>query len=482
VIDTQTSDSPGWWMARLARKLRDRQRHYQRLQCYAEGNPPLPVGAESCKEAYRAFQKKSRTNFAELIVEAMLDRMSLRAVRTAVENDNDGDTVAMRYVRRNQLHVGLKDTFEWMLTFGRSYMSVGSVEDSIGAPLIKAEDPRQTITAVDPVTGVTRAAFKLFHDDVEDRDLAYLWLPGELHVATRPRRSLKAHVPLFSPGAYTFDDDLGGDWQDKVVPVVEFVNRNAVGEFERHTDVLDRINHMLLQRLVVATFQAFRQRAIKVENAEDMPDRDPETGELIDYNDIFAADPGALWKLPKGADLWESAQTDLTPLLTGVKDDVLHLAAVTRTPLTMFTPDAATQTAEGAQLQREGLVFKVEDREGRATPPLAQVFSLAFTFDPDNRYADVDGARTDRADTDRIGIDWMPADRYSLAERASAATQAESAGIPWETRATDIWQFPPDQVQRMKAQRLDDVLFTQATTVDTPPAEPTPTPPADGGQ
>jgi hypothetical protein len=43
-----------------------------------DGNPPLPVGAEQCRGHYQAFQKKARTNFADLIVEAMLDRMALR--------------------------------------------------------------------------------------------------------------------------------------------------------------------------------------------------------------------------------------------------------------------------------------------------------------------------------------------------------------------------------------------------------------------
>jgi hypothetical protein len=481
IPDTQIPESPGWWMQRLARKLQGRQRHYKVIGSYAEGNPPLPIGAEKCREAYRAFQKKSRTNFAALIVEAMLDRMSLRAVRTAVEQDTDGDTVAMRYMRRNQLDVGLKDAFDWMFTFGRSFVSVGRIEPSLGVPLIKAEDPRQTITAVDPVTGQTRAAFKLFHDDVQDRDLAYLWLPGELHVAERPRRAAGGPL-IYAPGSFSWDEELSAGWDDQRVPVVELLNRHGVGEYERHLDVLDRINHMILQRMVIATFQAFRQRAMKGVTPENMPDKDPETGEAIDYDAIFAADPGAFWQLPEGIDMWESQPVDLTPILGAVKDDVLHLAATTRTPLTMFTPDAATQTAEGAQLQREGLVFKVEDRENRAGSPLAEVFSLAFAFDPDNRYADVGNERRDRADIDRIGIDWMPPDRFSLAERASAATQAKAADVPWETRATDIWQFKPDQVERMKAQRMDDLVFDVAANVDQGTPEPTPTPGATGGQ
>lgn len=463
MIDTQTPESPGWWISRLATQLNRRQMRYRLLDSYATGNPPLPVGAEAWRDIYQAFQRKARSNFADLIVQAMLDRVQLRTVRTAAARDDDGDALAMRYYQRNQLDVGLKDLFEWKFTFGRAYMSVGQIEPTIGVPLIAAEDPRQTITARDPVTRQTKAALKLFHDDAADFDYAYLWLPGELHVAARPRRSQTlGRVAAFTAGSYDWDEKLSATWDKPVVPVVEFLNRRGVGEFEAHLDILDRINHMLLQRMVIATMQAFRQRALKVD-AADMPQTDPVTGEDIDYDDIFAADPGALWRLPKNADLWESSVTDLTPMLASVKDDVLHLAAVTRTPLTMFTPDAATHTAEGAQLQREGLVFKVEDRETRATSPLAQVFSLAFTFDPDNRNTDVAGQSVDRADLDQIEIDWTPPERFSLAERAAASVQAAQAQVPWRTRGSHIWGFTPAELDRQEAERMEDALFAVAS-------------------
>jgi hypothetical protein len=94
----------------------------------------------------------------------------------------------------------------------------------------------------------------------------------------------------------------------------------------------------------------------------------------------------------------------------------------------MFTPDAATQTAEGAQLQREGLVFKVEDRENRATLTARARCSRSRSRSTRTTGTPTSTGAPDRADIDRIGIDWMPADRFSLAERASAATQAEAPG------------------------------------------------------
>ena len=44
----------------------------------------------------------------------------------------------------------------------------------------------------------------------------------------------------------------------------------------------------MLQRMTIATIQAFKQRAFK-----GLPKTDPDTGEEIDYDSIFTADPGA---------------------------------------------------------------------------------------------------------------------------------------------------------------------------------------------
>jgi hypothetical protein len=93
------------------------------------------------------------------------------------------------------------------------------------------------------------------------------------------------------------------------------------------------------------------QRAIK-----GVPDKDAD-GNEIDYDDIFSADPGAMWLLPhRGAVGVRRRRPRPDPL--AIRDDVQDLAAVTRTPLFYLTPDSANGSAEGASLAREGLVFK----------------------------------------------------------------------------------------------------------------------------
>jgi hypothetical protein len=422
-IDVTVPNSPGWWMQTLWRQLQAEQPRLRRLEAYRRGEPQMVMGRgqDRMRTAFYRFQNMSRSNFAELIVSARTNRMAVRAIRTAATNDDNGDQEAWRIFSANGLAVWQTDLFRSMCTFGAGYVAVGAPDDPTDEPTITIEDPRSTITAQDPLRPAkTVAAFKIYHDPIAQMDYTILWVPGEKWVAQRSR---KARATLngepvavnFSPAGFdmvpfgqpastggvqwdddqpdsvldvdTFDDGYEGITSEKydmdAVPVVKFGNRDGVGVFELHTDLLDRIAHITLQQMVIATLQAFKQRAIETstEAGEDggLPDED-EHGNPIDYNEVFEADPGALWRLPIGAKIWESGQVDLSGILAASKDYVLHLAACTQTPFPMFSPDSANQSANGASLYREGLTFNVEDLCRIAGAGLAHVIALAFAI------------------------------------------------------------------------------------------------------
>jgi hypothetical protein len=482
-IDIAEPRSPGWWMNRLSGQLVAKQHRLKILEDYYTGRPPLPWGSEDSKAKFYRFQQTSRSNFAALIVQAPGDRCGVRSISTAVDHDENGDQEAWRLFTANDLDIHFSDVVRTAAKFGESYMAVAMPDDDTGQAVITAEDPRQMIVAYDPMRPRrVVAAFKIYHDDQASKDVAILWIPGQKCVATRDRKvglskstnrmggllSPAEPIPVsFSAATFTLSPtreeaataatDAGLDGEDlaedhfsetyKVldIPVAPFLWREGIGRFELHTDLLDRINHMILQRIVIATLQAFRQRAIELE--EDLPERDDD-GNLINYDDIFAADPGALWKLPKGAKIWESGQVDLQGILAAVKDDVLHLAAVTKTPMSMFTPDAATQTAEGASMQREGLTFEVEEFLRGCNRSLSRVISLAFKFMGDDA----------RSDLSQIAVDFLPAERYSLAEQGSAAAQAVGS-LTCEQQQRIIWQQTPAQIDQARTQRADDMLL-----------------------
>jgi hypothetical protein len=110
----------------------------------------------------------------------------------------------------------------------------------------------------------------------------------------------------------------------------------------------------------------------------------------------------------------------------------------------MLLPDAQNQSAEGATAGREGLVWKTQDRIKRATYGWNTVMQLAMQFSG-NGVLNVD-------------TEWLDPERRSLAERADAASKLVPAGVPFKTIMTDVMQFPPDKVERMEQERLDDAL------------------------
>jgi hypothetical protein len=449
-INVETRLSPGWWMDRLFRRLSD-QKRYTRLQELHDryhGDPPLPEGADAARELFTAFQKKSRTNYSELAVSAVSERMKPVGFRTAVDSDETGDGDAIDAWDRARMAIVAADAHDLMLNLGEAYVIVGFTDERTGVPVVTAEDPRWTVGEPDPVNPYTlRAALKFLRDDIEGEDRAYLYLPGEVWVAKRDAPYSLWGNPVgpmyWSPQTWSWVPERSGSLGHDELIVVPFINKDSQGEYEKHIDILDRINYQTLNRLCIAALQAYKQRAIKGLDDED------EDGNPIDYSEVFTSDPAAVWRLPEGADIWESGTVDMRQILEVSKDDVIQFAAVTRTPMYYLNPGGANQSADGAAQQRESLVFKVEDRIARVSPQWAQVMALIFTA----------MGQTDRADLSKLQTLWASPQRLSLAEKADATAKVGDA-IPWRSLMRYVWDFDPQTIERMESEREEEALAT----------------------
>ena len=429
--------TPQQWLNKLATRLDYRAGRVALLRSYMDGHAPLPEGAEGCRDAYAKFQRKARTNFGELVVEAVAERMVVSGFRAGVSQDDDDE--ARRVWKRSRMGAGSSDVHRDMLG-----MSVGYVMASgnPGAAVLTWERPEQVVIEPDPLRpGVAQAGLKVFRSTATD--YAFVHIPGLVSVFTRPSFDLDHGQKTSRLHARDRWEPAGeAETGLSFVPIWEFENRKGLGEFETHTDVLDRINWGILQRLVITAMQAYRQRAVKGE----LPSEDA-NGKEIDYAEVFRPGPGSLWELPDGVELWESQLADLTPILSAVKDDVTHLAAVTRTPMATLIPDSANQSAEGAAFAKEGLIFKAQDRIERAAWDVAMGGALAIE-------------RGQRDLVEDVATVWLPPERQSLAERADAASKAQD--FPWRERMEKIWQQPAAEVDRMESQRAQDMLQAAA--------------------
>lgn len=475
IPDHERPYSPGWYFQRLFNELSDRNRRdrLQLLHDYLTGNAPLPRGAEKAKEAYEAFMRMARSNFAHLVVSALAERLRINGFRSATEDDETGDPEISSLWQRAGMNVTAADVHKATLGLSEAYVIVGEVDEDTDASVVTYEDPRWMVGMPDPIQGRRLiAALKVKYDPAENVDRAYLYLAGkvfgpgvnaQIWVAERTGLGRMGPMSGFDAREWTWSPARSGALRHDRLPVVRFENADSMGEYEAHVDLLDRINHQILQRMTIAVMQAFRQRAVRGLPMV-YPQGHPQAGQPIDYGDVFVSDPAAVWHLPPGAEMWESAHIDLRPLLDAVREDVTHLGAVTKTPLYYLMPGGENQSAEGAVAQRENLVFKARDRIDRFIPAWIDVVSLML----------LQAGATDRRALARLAPIWGSPEMLSLAERADAAAKAQD--IPWKSRMQLIWGFDPATVDRMHTERMDELVFQQQVAAALAAATPTPAP------
>lgn len=426
--------TPAEWLPILTRRL-DLETPRLRLLCrYADGDAPLPEMSRNMRASWQRFQRESRTNWGALIVESVSDRIVPNGIEVDGRTDSPEAIQAQRIWLNNRLDIVFKDAIRDMLTYRTGYLT-GWVGDD-GKAVVTADSPETTYAATDPLQPWrVRAAFKWWRDLDIQQDRAIVWVNGGWQQFWRPCYVTTANrtklYTLASSGWQELDDftETG-----RTPPVVLLQNPGNAGEFERHLDVINRINRGVLDRLVITAMQAYRQRALRAkEGTTGLPEKDDQ-GNDIDWSKVFEPAPGALWDLPPGIDIWESQQTDIRPLLDGSMTDIRQLAAVTKTPVSVLVPDSANQSAEGASFMKEGLIFKSADRITIAATAAAAMLLKAL---------EIEGVELDTAP---LRVLFKPPDRVSLTEKYAAAAQARAAGESWSSVARNILGYSPEQI------------------------------------
>jgi hypothetical protein len=451
--DVGTRLSPAWWMARLTDEQTKRLPRFEELDAWLRNEPPLPEGAASWEEAYRDFHKDTLTNVAALAVSSVRDRLTPLGFRTAASNDDNGDAIAHRNWVDNRMPVQQVDLLTSVFGLSEGYAMVGPPKPGTESPIITVQDPREVITAHDPLREQdVRAGMRTLFDPDEGLDVCYLYFPpGPKYHPTQVsvyRATRKAARGTnwgtdfrFASRQWTFDSEVELVPISRV-PIVRFRNRNGVAEFEPHKGLLGRLNRIVLQRMLIGEIQAFRQRAV-----EGLPDVYPEghalAGQKIDYQGVFTPGPGSMWKVPPGAKFWESQPIDLRPLLDEERLEFRTASALMGIPVSYFNPDDTNGSAEGASLQRESLIYRAEDRQTIIEAGLNDIQSLAFEIIGDR----------ERMKLSEIETIWAPIERLSLTERYNAAVQAKAAGLANDTIRRQVLKMTP---REMRQAALDD--------------------------
>lgn len=444
--------TPEEWLRVLARRMDHRRSSVLLIRSYISGNAPLPEMSRETAEAWRMFQRKARTNWGELIVDSVVDRVVPNGITVGGETDSPSAKAAQRIWRKNRMNSVFKSWLRYGLTFGQSYLTVWDGGDGV---IVTADSPETMIVITDPLQHWKPvAAMRVWRNDEEARDYAIVWTEGGWQQFTRPTYT-KVELRVIpskwlvnlAEGSWTSDGQPSGVSRLGVaqpIPVVVYNNPGGHGDFETHIDLINRINAGILERLCISAVQAFRQRAI---TGGMLPERDAD-GNVIDYTKVFAPAPGVLWNLPEGLDLWESTPVDLSGVLNATKEDVRQLSAVTRTPLPMLMPDNANTSAEGARETSSGHYFRCVDRLDEAKHGVELCMDLAIRLS---------GMATNPDEP--VEVSFEPVDRITTAEKYQAALAAHNAGESWKSIQRNILGYSPDQIAQDEIDRAEEALM-----------------------
>ena len=435
--------TPGEWLPVLAKRLDDCAPRVRLLRSYMDGNAPLPEAGRNTAESWKRFQQESRTNWGQLILEAVTDRIVVKGILVNGDAQSEVAQRAQRIWRDNRMDSVFQDWLRDGLALRRSFMMVWSDE---GRARITADAPDSMSIAEDPLQPWrVRAALRCWRDRDNETDYALVMADGAFQQFTRPSRiDDKSTLTGLVQGKWDADSDPEPAGSP---PVVVYNNPGGLGEYEPHLDLINRINNGILDRRVIQAMEAFRQRALKAkENTAGLPKKDAE-GNDIPWHEIFAPAPGALWDLPPGIDIWESTPTDLRPLLEASKDDIRQLSAVTRTPLPILMPDNTNTSAAGAIAAESGYISKCGTRLAEAKIGLEAILVKALEAEGVEGLEDL-----------TVTVEFEPVERVSTSEKFQAAQAAKGAGLSIKAIQRDILGWGPDEIRQDALDRADEAL------------------------
>jgi len=424
--------TPEQWRDHLMEKLGAQLRDWVFFDRYYRGDHPLPDAPKGTRGEYLRLMRLSRSNWMELVVDAVNERLYVDGFRFGNTAMGDMDVWAGIW-QPNGLDAESGTVHLEALVGGAAFVLVWPDEEF---PSITPEHPTEMVVAVEPGSRRERsAALKHYYDD--DMELVCLWLPDVVYKWAKAKDAFE-WLP------YRDDDDPSWPLPNPfgVVPVVEFPNKARMigagrSELAAVTEIQDRVNETLFNRLVAQRFASFRQRWV---TGMEIP-LDPETNQPVEP---FKAAIDRLWMAEDGeVKFGEFEATDLAPYIKSVESDIQHLAAITRTPPHyLLGQSGAFPSGESLKATETGLVAKVRQRQRTFGERWEEVIRLALQAMGDPRAVDTS-----------CQVIWANPESRSEGELVDALLKMQTLGVPNEA-LWERWGASPQEIARWRAMEV----------------------------
>lgn len=368
---------------------------------------------------------------------------------------------------------------------GMSYLLVSPNPKDPRTPLLTVEHPTQAIIEFEPGTNrrVAKAGLRVYDDDWAERANAVLYLledgtfgQPEVHIykyqQTRPSLA-SPNVPLSDlERRIKLEQLVKPEWTERVVPDEEWGGTVTVGgkpidevplyeipnnprlltggrsELEDVTDIQDRINKTLADRIITQDYGAFPQKWVSgwpATDASGNPTPTIQTGQnRIVTTEVVETKFGQ----------WQAAPLD--PYSAAKKEDVRDIASRTRTPAQYLLGDMSNVNGQTLKASESGLVAKVRQRMRSIDGPLERAMMFA------RRLA---GVPTPEGLT--IETIWRNPEHRTEGELVDALTKMATIGVPQEA-LWERWGATPTEIENWKAmqqQAAEEAMRSDPTTI-----------------
>lgn len=352
--------SPLWWVRRLHKKLTERAELIAWYDRYYRGEHPLPWLPAQARDEFRRILRMTRSNYMGLVVDAKAERMQVEGFRVGDSEKADKDL--WRIWQENDLDSDHDQAVTEALIGGVTYMLVAPNPRDRQTPIITVEHASQAIVEHVPGSGrrMGAAGLKVWLDDWTGLTMATLYLPDRLYKfqATTPNvvagdttvRQTLRWVPRATEETVDAPNPL------KIVPLVELPNRprlltGGVSELHDLTDIQDRINKTIADRLITQDFGAFPQKwatGYPEEDADGNPVAPMDVGrDRLVSTDVEGARFGQ----------WDAAPLD--PYSAAKREDVKDIASRSRTPAQYLLGEISNVNGETLKAAESGLISTV---------------------------------------------------------------------------------------------------------------------------
>lgn len=438
--------SPEWWVNRLYKQLLDRRDAVEFFSEYYSGNHPLPWLAPQAREEFRRILGMTRSNYMGLVCDATAERLRVEGFRFGDDAGADKDT--WRIWQANNLDSDSDMAWLESLICGTSYFHVAPNPKDRETPHVWVEHASQAI--VEHVPGTNRreraASLKVWDDDWTQQIHATLQLPTGIYKfqAQRPRSGNMPIRPQWSEREVAGEQENGLRKNPLgVVSMIEVPNNprllsGGVSELYDVTDIQDRINKTLADRLITQDYGAFPQKWISAWPDED-DDGNPNTIDIgrnrAVTTDVKEAQFGQ----------WDSAPLD--PYSAAKREDVKDIASRTRTPAQYLLGEMSNVNGETLKASESGLISKTRQRQRPYGEAAEETMRLARAA------AGLSGDADARMETL-----WTDPQYRTEGERTDAIVKRLQTRIASLRQAREDYGYTATEIERLESDDLEETL------------------------